>query len=138
MTKDERELAYALLRRNINVRIPEMRKREADIVLKDYGIQIEITHLKPREKENHKNSPHTEGVHINARLCEGYLRVTKNKTPLYFVVFNETWLNYKWVGDLISEVKPQVRCITTDFEAGWEEIVANKVKSILKEENILK
>ena len=138
MTRDEKELAYALLKRDINVRIPEMRKREADIVLKESGIQIEITHLKPREKENHKNSPHTEGVHINARICEGYLRVTKNIVPLYFVVFNQKWLKYKWVNDLIPIVKPHVKCITTDFEFGWEEIVADKIKLTIGDEGFLR
>lgn len=138
MTKTERELAYALLKRNINVRIPEMRKREADIVLKDSGIQIELTNLKPREKENTKNSPHTEGVHINARICEGYLRVSKGLVPSYFVVFNKSWLNYKWINDLILIAEPQVNCITTDFEFGWEKHVADKIKSILDRKGVLK
>jgi hypothetical protein len=137
MTKDERELAYALLKKNINVRIPEMRKREADIVLKDFGIQIEITHLKPREKENHKNSPHTEGVHINARICEGFLRVIKGITPYYFVIFDKQWLNYSWVKDLIEMVKPKVFCLTTDFNDDWEEIVSSKIKSILIKLNLI-
>ncbi len=138
MTKDERELAYALLKRNINVRIPEMRKREADIILKDSGIQIEVTHLKPREKETHHNSPHTDGVHINARLCEGHLRVKKNLTPLYLVVFNKKWIKYKWVNDLIRMVQPCVRCITTNFEYDWEEKVADKINLILEQEGFKK
>ena len=137
-TKDEKELAYAILKRGINVRIPEMRKREADIVLKDSGVQIEVTKLKPNEKKTHHNSPHTDGAHINARLCEGYLRVTKKIVPLYFVVINHKWLTHGWVKELISQVEPSVVCIATDFEDGWEEKVADKIKSDMIDRRILK
>lgn len=131
VNKEERELAYALMARNINIRIPEMRKREADIVL-EQNIQLEITRLKPR-KESSKNSPHTEGVYINARLCEGFLRAMNGIVPFYFVVFDKRWLKFGWVRDLINEVKPKVISILTDFEENWQENVAEKIKNKLKE-----
>ncbi|MFH0752636.1 MAG: hypothetical protein V1914_03505 [archaeon] len=137
-TKDEKELAYALLQRGINVRIPEMHKREADIVLKDSGVQIEVTQLKPKKNKSSQNSPHTTGVHINARLSEGYVRVTKNMAPLYFVVFNGSWKKYKWVTDLVKMVEPHVKCISTNFEPNWEDNVANTIKSVLTKRGILK
>ncbi|MBW3019053.1 hypothetical protein KY329_02630 [Candidatus Woesearchaeota archaeon] len=135
MTKDERELARALLTKGVNIRIPEMRKREADIVLNESGAQIEITRVKPRLGENTKNSPHSEGVHINARLCEGFLRVSKGVTPFYIVVFDKQWEGYGWVKELMESVKPKVYCYTTDFEQDWENTIAKKIKTVLCKEN---
>ncbi len=74
INKEERQLAYALLNRNTAVRIPEIRKREADIILKDCRIQIELTTISPSIESN-KNSPHSGGMHINGRICEGFLIV---------------------------------------------------------------
>lgn len=139
MHKEERALAYALLNRNINVRIPDMRKREADIVLTDHDIQIEITTIHPRpQAECRKNSPHSEGLHINGRLCEGFLRVTRKIVPYYIVVFNKIWMKLKWVQDTCSLVEPRVLAITTNFKKGWENDVADKIVAKFTELGIIK
>lgn len=130
--KEERELAYALLKNNIHIRIPEMRKREADIVIQEDNSQIEVTRIIPKLNDITKNNPHSEGVHINARICEGFLRVKNKKIPHFFVVFSEKWMKYRWVGELCDMVKPKVIAIPTNFLENWAEEVANKIKLNLK------
>ncbi len=116
-----------------------MRKREADIVLTDYNIQIEITATKPRpQKDNHKNNPHSEGLHINARICEGFLRVAKRIVPYYILIFNKKWMKFKWVHDLCDLVKPKVIIIPTKFEDGWENNLADKIIKNLAEAGVIK
>lgn len=132
MTPEERELAYSLLKQNINIRIPEMRKREADIVLQDSYTQIEVTSIMPRSKEARiKNNPHGEGIHLNARFCEGFFRVTKKITPCFFVVFHKEWMENKWVRDLCDLIKPRVIGIPTDFKNNWTKEVIRKIKQTL-------
>ena len=128
LVKEERELAYELTKRNINIKIPQMGKREADIILKDSNAQIEITNLNPR-KENSKNNPHGEGAHINARFGEGFLRVTKNIIPYYFLVINKNWKKFEWVKETCRLVQPKVITIFTDFQEDWTEKVAKKIES---------
>jgi len=135
-TKDERELASALINEGIKIRIPDARKREADIVLLGSNVQIELTHLKPQKPEELKNSPHSEGVHINARICEGYLRVSKGIVPLYIVIFNKDWIKNTWLKDLIEQVKPEVICFVTDFNDFWEMKVSKEIKKILIERGL--
>ncbi|MCG2720152.1 MAG: hypothetical protein L6266_05530, partial [Nanoarchaeota archaeon] len=137
INKEEQTLASALINQNFNIQIPEMRKREADIILQDYNIQIEITRLKPRSISN-KNNPHGEGAHINARLCEGFLRVTKGIVPYFFVILHKNWLKYQWVNDLINMVKPKVISIATSFENKWEKDVAESIKNNIKRLNLKK
>lgn len=139
VNKEERELASALLKRNINIRMPDSRKREADIVLDDYGIQIEITKVSPRPfPQTHKNSPHCEGLHINGRICEGFLRVAKKVVPYYIVVFKDKWMKVRWVNELKKLVKPEVILITTNFKKEWEDNVADKMISKLTELGVIK
>ncbi|MDD5163716.1 MAG: hypothetical protein PHD95_05935 [Candidatus ainarchaeum sp.] len=124
--REERELAYALLKKGAPIKIPRMRLREADIILRENNAQIEVTNVLPREGEN-KNNPHGEGMHINGRLCEGFLRAVKKEVPIYFVVFNKKWLSLNWVRQLVEQVKPNVVAIGTDFEKGWEDEVSDKI-----------
>lgn len=131
-TKEEKELAYSLLEKGIKVRIPEAHKREGDIITQNPYTQIEVTTIKPVEKDFVKNNPHGEGVHLNARICEGFLRVAKGIVPIFFVVFHEDWMKFKWVRNLIELVRPNVICIPTNFDQGWEEWVANEIQLKLK------
>ncbi|MFH1256683.1 MAG: hypothetical protein V1494_05340 [Candidatus Diapherotrites archaeon] len=124
-TREERELADALVKKGVNIKLPRMRQREGDILLDFCNAQIEITNIMP--PNGNKNSPHSEGMHINGRLCEGFLRVTKKEANLFFVVFNEEWLKNNWVKKLIDQVKPKVISITTDFRNGWAQDVAEKI-----------
>jgi hypothetical protein len=103
-----------------------MGERQGDIILKNSGIQIEITNLL-HGKASNKNNAHGEGIHINGRLCEGFLRVKKQETPLFVVVFNEMWLEQKWVEKLVQQVKPEVIVITTNFKDDWAEDVSRKI-----------
>jgi hypothetical protein len=130
--KEERELAYALLRNKINIRIPEMRKREADIVIEDNNSQIEITRIMPRKNDSSKNNAHSEGIHINGRLCEGFVRVTRENINKFFVVFHKEWIQCGWVRELCKRVGPRVIAIPTDFLKNWAEDVANKIKINIK------
>lgn len=130
MTKTERELAKELIKLRVNINYPQMHKREADIILRDSGAQIEVTTIKPR-KEKGKNNAHGEGIHINAKLCEGYVRVTKGIVPIYFFVFDKKWLEYKWLKDLIPLVVPPVELLPTNFKINWEKQIAKKIKSII-------
>lgn len=132
MTREERELAYALLKKNINIRIPQMGKREADIVLKDNGAQIEVTNLMPRNEDRHKNNAHGEGIHINARLGEGFIRVTKKIIPYYFLILNISWKKYKWVQETCKLVEPNVITLYTDFNGNWSENITKKIISEIK------
>jgi hypothetical protein len=125
-TKEERGLAYALIDKGMEIRIPKMRERQGDIILRNSSAQIEVTNLMPGKGAN-KNNAHGEGIHINGRLCEGFLRVKKKETPLFFVVFNEKWLEHKWIGNLTRQVKPEVIAITTDFKGRWAEKVSNEI-----------
>ncbi|MCX6802706.1 MAG: hypothetical protein NT067_06370 [Candidatus Diapherotrites archaeon] len=124
--KEERELAYSLLKKGVEISIPKMGERQGDIILKKSGIQIEITNLLPGKASN-KNNAHGEGIHINGRLCEGFLRVKKQETPLFVVVFNERWVEQKWVEQLVQQVKPEVIVITTNFKDDWAEDVSRKI-----------
>lgn len=123
----ERELAFQLIKQKVDIRIPKMRKREADIVLLKTGNQIEITTITPK-KHVQKNNAHGEGIHINARICEGFLRVTKKIVNKYFLVLDERWFNFDWVKELIAQTSPNVICILTNFENNWSEKVAGKIK----------
>ena len=108
-----------------------MGKREADIVLKDDNSQIEITNLIPKEAYRSKNNAHGEGSHINARICEGFLRTTKNIIPYYFLIFNKKWEDYQWVNETCEMVKPKVITISTNFEENWADEIAKKIKNTL-------
>jgi len=132
INKEERELAYALLKTRVKIRIPEMRKREADILIQENKSQIEITKVMPRINKKNKNTPHTEGVHITAKLCEGFLRIKKKKVNTFFVVFHEEWMKYKWVRNLCEMVKPKVISIPTNFVGDWAKKVAEKIKGVLE------
>jgi len=130
--REERELAYALVKQNINIRIPQMGKREADIVIKDSNAQIEITNLKPSKINRNKNNAHGEGAHINARLCEGFLRVTKNIVPYYFLIINKGWSEYRWVKETCNLIQPNVVTIYTDFSGDWAGLVAKEILHKIK------
>jgi|TARA_Y100000310_G_C20699639_1_gene828523 hypothetical protein len=133
VVKEERELAYSLMKQNVSIRIPQMGKREADIVLKDVGAQIEVTNIMPRKGQRHKNNAHGEGSHLNARLCEGFLRVTNKIVPYYFVVFNKAWMDYGWVEDTCDLIKPKVIPLVTNFKDNWAEDIAKKINLKIKQ-----
>jgi hypothetical protein len=137
IVKEEQELASGLLQLGFNIRIPQMGKREADIVLRRSKVQIEITRIKTRRNpRSSTNSPHTDGIFINARICEGFLKVSKKIVPLYIVVFREEWLDFKWVRDLIATTSPEVFCLTTNFNKGWEEQIAREIKVVMEQRGL--
>ncbi len=137
IVKEEQELASGLLQLGFNIRIPQMGKREADIVLRKSKTPIEITRIKPRRKSrSNTNSPHTDGIFINARICEGFLKVSKKIVPLYIVVFREEWLDFKWVRDLIATTLPEVFCLTTNFNKGGEEQIAREIKVVMEQRGL--
>lgn len=131
--QQERELARALIEQGINISQPLMHKREGDILLPDIKGQVEVTKIKPVSGigKKHKNNAHGGGVHINARLCEGFLRINKNEAGIFFVVLHEQWMEYGWVKKLYEKVKPGVILIPTDFEENWNLKAANKIKNEL-------
>lgn len=133
LVKEERELALSLIARNVKIEIPMMHKREADIILPEFNSQIEITTIMPvKNKASSKNGAHGEGVHLNARICEGFLRVSKGIVKYFFVIFHKDWLKQKWVKELLKLTKPYVVCIPTDFGKRWHEDVAKDILSILR------
>jgi hypothetical protein len=83
----------------------------------------------PASVKKEKNNAHGEGVHINARLCEGFLRVQKGLVKRFFVVFHRAWSNYNWVNDICNIIKPSVIPIFTEFDSGWAEKVSEEIKS---------
>jgi hypothetical protein len=105
-----------------------MGKREADILLPDVNSQIEVTKIMPAKLKRQKNNAHGEGVHINARLCEGFLRTQKNLVDKFFLVLYKSWGDYGWVRDICIMIKPSVIPIFTDFDEGWAEKVAKEIK----------
>lgn len=131
--QQEKELARALIERGIKISQPMMHKREGDILLPDIAGQIEVTKIKPVHGvgKRFKNNAHGGGVHINARLCEGFLRVNKNETKIFFVVLHEQWMEYNWVRELYEKITPSVVVIPTNFEDGWNFRVADKLKEEL-------
>lgn len=124
----ERELAFELLRRKILIRHPQPGLREADIVLDGTGNQIEVTKIAPIMPLQ-KNNAHGEGVHVNARICEGYLRVKTGKISKYYLVLDRRWLSFSWVKRLMLETCDQVRIIPTDFGCEWASGVADSIES---------
>lgn len=125
--KKERELAKDLLNQGVEIRIPEMGKREADILLPEINGQIEVTTIMPANIKKNKNNAHGSGVHINARLCEGFVRVVNNKINKFFVVLHKSWMDQGWVRDTYEMIKPRVILLPTDFEENWSAKVAEKI-----------
>lgn len=130
----EKELVKALVNKGIPIQVPEMGKREADILLPKIGGQIEVTTIMPVGIAKNKNNAHGEGVHINARLCEGFVRVTNNKINKFFVVLYKDWMDYLWVKELYEMIKPKVILIPTDFEGNWAEKTVETLTNHLKNE----
>ena len=125
----ERELAKALKNRGIEIGIPEMGRREADILLPKMNAQIEVTTIMPVKIGKHKNNAHGTGVHINARLCEGFVRVTNKKIDTFFVVVHKDWMEHRWVKDLNEMIKPKVVLVPTDFKNNWAEKATEMISS---------
>ena len=125
--KQEKELAKELINRGISIQVPRMGKREADILLPDIKGQIEVTSVMPVRVAKNKNNAHGEGVHINARICEGFVRVINNKINKFFVVLHKDWMEYQWIKDLYEMIKPKVILIPTDFKVNWTEKAVHSI-----------
>lgn len=127
----ERELAQALIDRKIKIRAPEMRKREADIVIEKPLTQIEITTIKP-SKQKQKNNAHGEGIHLNARICEGFVRVKKRLIDKYVIVYKRGWEDYAWFRELKKLAERELLFIPTNFEESWAKKAAFEIINDIK------
>jgi|GEM_PF-3228488 len=120
LVREERDLAKELIHRGIKVSLPDVRIRSGDLLLKENNAQIEITTIMPNSNKQ-KNGPHgSSGAHINARICEAYLRTKVLGVKSFFVILNQAWADYTWINDLIELIEPNVKVLFTNFTDKWQ------------------